>query len=157
MHKSKAALFAVLALLVSGAQAAVGQASIGGAEREALCQAAVSDGELELVVDALVETSKLSYQQAPELLRVQCGDQSLLQQLVNQRQAENFEFVVIDLGIDVHSPMVAAEAGQLSLMQYLMQQSIQAPSAEARQFALEYLQDLRNVDFNPNLQLLVMH
>lgn len=158
MQKLAASLAALLALTTAIAQAATGHDEvIGTAEGVALCQAAAQEGQLELVVEQLVGDRRLSYQQAADVLTIRCDQHSLLQQLVNQRQAENFEFVVIDLAVDVNSPLVAVEAGELSLLQYLMQQSIAAPSAESRQFALEYLEDLRSVDFNPNLQLLVMH
>ena len=48
------------------------------------------------------------------------------------------------------------EAGELSVVQYLMQQAVLAPSEEARQFAMEYMNDFRSVDFNPNLQLVTL-
>lgn len=157
MNKVIASLAALLTLAAATAQAVSTGPAIGAAEAARLCEAASREGQLELAVEALVAEQRLSYQQGAELLTVRCAEQTLLQQMVEQRQAENFEYVVIDLAVDVHSPLVAVEAGELSLMQYLMQQSVQASSAQARQFALDYLEDLRSVDFNPNLQLLVMH
>ena len=98
----------------------------------------------------------MCYDMAPALLNLKCGKVSLIQKLINDSRAENLEFAVIDLGVDVNSPLVPVEAGELSVVQYLMQQAVMAPSDEARQFAMEYMHDFRSVDFNPNLQLVTL-
>ncbi|MCC1497929.1 hypothetical protein [Alcanivorax sp. 1008] len=121
-----------------------------------LCQAAAQDGALEVMVDNLMASGRFDYDMAPELLTLDCGGVTLIQSLINQAGAENLEFAVIDLGIDVNDPLVPVEAGALSVVQYLMQQAVLAPNPEARQFAMEYMQDFRSVDFNPNLQLVTL-
>lgn len=131
-------------------------APMSGEDGKALCQAAGSDGSLEVVVDTLMASGRFDYHMAPQLLTLDCGGITLIQSMINQTRAENLEFAVIDLGIDVNHPLVPVEAGQLSVVQYLMQQAVLAPNAEARQFAMEYMQDLRSVDFNPNLQLVTL-
>lgn len=147
--------FTVLAasvLLVGTAQAELISTS---ADRQ-LCQAAGRDGSLELAVEALMDAGQFRYDMAPALLNLQCGKVSLIQKLINDSRAENLEFAVIDLGVDVNSPLVPVEAGELSVVQYLMQQAVMAPSDEAREFAMEYMHDFRSVDFNPNLQLVTL-
>ena len=145
-------VLAASVLFVGAAQAGLISTS---ADRQ-LCQAAGRDGSLELVVEALMDAGEFRYDMAPALLNLQCGDVSLIQKLVNDSRAENLEFAVIDLGVDVNRPLVPVEAGQLSVVQYLMQQAVMAPSLEAREFAMEYMHDLRSVDFNPNLQLVTL-
>lgn len=147
--------FTVLAasvLLIGAAQAELISTS---ADRQ-LCQAAGRDGSLELAVEALMDAGQFRYDMAPALLNLQCGKVSLIQMLINGARAENLEFAVIDLGIDVNSPLIPVEAGQLSVAQYLMQQAVMAPSVETREFATEYMHDFRSVDFNPNLQLVTL-
>ncbi len=121
-----------------------------------LCQAASRDGSLELAVEAMMDAGQFRYDMAPALLNMRCGQISLIQGLINDSRAENLEYAVIDLGVDVNSPLVPVEAGQLSVVQYLMQQAVMAPSVEAREFAMEYMHDFRSVDFNPNLQLVTL-
>lgn len=131
-------------------------APVSGADGKALCQAAAQDGALEVTVDSLMASGRFDYDMAPQLLTLDCGGVSLIQALINLSLAENLEFAVIDLGVDVNHPLVPVEAGELSVVQYLMQQAVLAPSPEARQFAMEYMQDFRSVDFNPNLQLVTL-
>lgn len=145
-------ILAASVLLIGAAQAEL----ISTSAKRQLCQAAGRDGSLELAVELLMDAGQFRYDMAPALLNLQCGKVSLMQQLVNDSRAENLEFAVIDLGIDVNSPLVPVEAGQLSVIQYLMQQAVMAPSAEAREFAMEYMHDFRSVDFNPNLQLVTL-
>ena len=145
----------VLAASVLFASAAQAELISTSADRE-LCQAANRDGSLELAVEAMMDSGQFRYDMAPALLNLRCGEVSLIQKLINNARAENLEYAVIDLGVDVNSPLVPVEAGQLSVVQYLMQQAVMAPSAEAREFAMEYMHDFRSVDFNPNLQLVTL-
>lgn len=147
--------FTVLAASVLLASAAQAELISAEADRQ-LCQAASRDGSLELAVEVLMDAGQFRYDMAPALLNLQCGGSSLIQQLVNDSRAENLEYAVIDLGVDVNSPLVPVEAGQLSVVQFLMQQAVMAPSDEAREFAMEYMHDFRSVDFNPNLQLVTL-
>ena len=143
-------------ILMAGTLLAMSAQAQSGADQQALCQAAGTDGALETAVDRLMEQGRFSYGMAPALLTLDCDGTTLIQKLINEGRAENLEFAVIDLGIDVNRPLVPVEAGELSVVQYLMQQAVLAPSAEAREFSLEYMHDLRSVDFNPNLQLVTM-
>lgn len=144
----------VSALILAPMAAQAG--SLSAADSRALCRAAVTEGALEVAVESLMNSGRFGYQQAAALLMTDCSGTTLLQQMINHVQAENLEFAVIDLGVDVNKPMVPVEAGELTLVQYLMQQAVLAPSAAAREFAMEYMQDLRSVDFNPNLQLVTL-
>lgn len=147
-----ATVLAASVLFTSVAQAELISVS---ADRE-LCQAASRDGSLELAVEAMMDSGQFRYDMAPGLLNLPCGEVSLIQSLINNSRAENLEYAVIDLGVDVNRPLVPVEAGELSVVQYLMQQAVMAPSPDARQFALEYMHDFRSVDFNPNLQLVTL-
>jgi hypothetical protein len=144
----------VSALILSPLSAQAG--SLSASDARALCRAAVSEGALEVAVDGLMTAGRFGYDQAGALLVTDCKGTTLLQQMINHVQAENLEFAVIDLGVDVNKPLVPVEAGELTVVQYLMQQAILAPSEAAREFAMEYMQDLRSVDFNPNLQLVTL-
>ena len=146
-------LFSVLAV----AMPLLAQAApVSGTDSKDLCQAASQDGALEVVVDSLMASGRFDYGMAPQLLTLDCGGITLIQSLINQGMEANLEFAVIDLGVDVNDPLVPVEAGALTVVQYLMQQAVLAPSPEARQFAMEYMQDFRSVDFNPNLQLVTL-
>ncbi|MEE4250939.1 MAG: hypothetical protein V2I38_10140 [Alcanivoracaceae bacterium] len=131
-------------------------AAVSVEDGQALCRAAAQDGALEVTVDTLMDSGRFDYDMAPQLLTLDCGGVTLIQTLINQAGAENLEFAVIDLGVDVNRPLVPVEAGELTVVQYLMQQAVLAPNPEARQFAMEYMRDLRSVDFNPNLQLVTL-
>jgi hypothetical protein len=126
---------------------------ISAAEDRRLCAAAVSDAALEVVVDQLMDAGQFSYDMAPNLLTLNCGGVSLIQAMINNRQGENLEFAVIDLGVDVDYPLIPVEAGKLSVVQYLMQQAVMAPDDAARRFSMEYMEDLASGEFNPNIQL----
>lgn len=150
------AMLRLASVLTAGFLATASLQAMPAADQRALCKAAATDGALEVTVDRLMETGRFDYDMAPELLTLNCSGVTLIQKLINEGNAENLEFAVIDLGVDVNRPLVPVEAGELSVVQYLMQQAILAPTAEARAFAMEYMQDLRSVDFNPNLQLVTM-
>ncbi|MFN3713089.1 MAG: hypothetical protein ACK4SX_05475 [Alcanivoracaceae bacterium] len=135
---------------------AVQAGPLSSADTRVLCRAAVQEGALEVAVEHLMSAGRFGYQDAGALLVADCGGSTLLQQMINHAQAENLEFAVIDLGVDVNMPLVPVEAGELTVVQYLMQQAVLAPNEVAREFAMEYMQDLRSVDFNPNLQLVTL-
>ena len=127
-----------------------------GADSAVLCQSAGNAGALELTVDELMVAGLFDYSMAPQLLTLDCNGVTLIQRMIDQAQAENLEFAVIDLGVNVNRPLVPVEAGRLSVVQYLMRQAVVAASEEAREFSLEYMDNFRSVDFNPNLQLVTL-
>lgn len=150
-------LFANIAAVLLLAVAPWAQASqLSSTDGAALCQASSASGALELTVDELMAAGRFDYSMAAELLTLDCNGVTLIQQMIDQAQAENLEFAVIDLGINVNRPLVPVEAGKLSVVQYLMQQAVMASSDEARQFSLEYMDNFRSLDFNPNLQLVTL-
>lgn len=147
-------IIAAAVLVVVPWQAQAGQ--LTDTDNAVLCQSASSAGALELTVDELMAAGLFDYSMAPQLLTLDCNGVTLIQRMIDQTQAENLEFAVIDMGVNVNRPLVPVEAGQLSVVQYLMQQAVIAASDEARQFSLEYMDNFRSLDFNPNLQLVSM-
>ena len=118
-----------------------------------LCAAAVNDGALAIEVEALMDQGTFPFVRAEDMLTMNCAGESLLQRIILASQAENLEYAVIDMGANVNAPLITQEGGKLSLAQYLMQQAVLAPSAEARAFAMDYMQELRDTDFNPLLSI----
>ncbi|PKM21618.1 MAG: hypothetical protein CVV10_08455 [Gammaproteobacteria bacterium HGW-Gammaproteobacteria-14] len=141
-----------LTLLMSS----VGATAFSKVDSTMLCAATTEDGALEVVVERLLETGAFSYEAAPALLALDCAGATLMQRMIDGAQAENLEYAVIDLGVNVNQPLMPVEAGSLTVIQYLMKQAAVARTEMAREFALEYMQDFRNVDFNPNLQLVTL-
>lgn len=126
-----------------------------GADSERLCQAAQTEGALAAEIERMAEAG-VALPSGESVLMLACSDGSLLDRLIAGQYAENLEYVVIDMGTDVNRPLVPQEGGKLTVMQYLIQQSVIAPSDAARAFAADYMQELRDVDFNPNLLSLSM-
>lgn len=148
-------LFASVLLVLTGAAHAAADAS--SASLDDLCMASSQEGALaELVENQLVPEEGIPLSGA-EVLMQDCGGQSLLEALVETQQAENLEYAVIDMGVDVNAPLVREERGLLTLTQFLMQKAAVGRTAEVRAFALEYMQNFRDADFNPNLHRLSMN
>jgi|SRR5690606_681984 hypothetical protein len=126
-----------------------------GIDNSRLCQAAQTEGELAAEIERMADAG-VALPSGESILMLACGDASLLDRLIVGQYAENLEYVVIDMGTDVNRPLVPQEGGKLTVMQYLIQQSVLAPSDEARAFAADYMHELRDVDFNPNLLSLSM-
>lgn len=141
--------FAPLLLLVlSPVHAGVVDASTD----RALCQAAVTDSALPMKLNDLIENGKFDFDDARVLLSLDCGGRSLLQAMVEERQAENLVYAVIDLGVDLDEPLVTAGDGsRLSLAQWLERQAAEHGDAGVRDFAASYLERFRDESFNPNL------
>lgn len=143
--------------LAQAANAPIINTSDADDSNQALCLAASQDGALETAL----ETSDLALRAVPvagaEVLMLDCGGQTLLQVMVDTLQAENLEYAVIDLGVDVNAPLVSEEGGMLSLAQFLIQQAVEGHDDAVRGFALEYVQNFRDGEFNPNLYLISMN
>lgn len=132
-------------------------AQAGEAPVQRLCAAAGSDGALAAEVEHQIAQGKYPFTHAEQLLTADCSGKSLLDRLIASQQAENLEYAVIDMGANVNRPLVQEEGGKLTLVQYLIQQSVMAPTPAARAFASDYMAELRDVDFNPNLLSLSMN
>lgn len=126
-------------------------------QQERLCAAAIEDGALAAEVELLASAGEYELVVADRLLTLDCGGKTLLTRMIETTQAENLEYAVIDMGANVHQPLIAQEGGKLTVVQYLIQQAIVAPSLQSREFAMDYMQELRDVDFNPNLLSLSMN
>ncbi len=124
-----------------------------GAPDERLCFAAVTEGALAEAVETMMDEGAFPYARAEDMLTLDCEGESLLQRMILAQQAENLEYAVIDMGTNVNEPLMQAEAGKLSLTQYLMRQAVLAPSPEARAFAMDYMKELGDAEFNPLLSL----
>lgn len=112
------------------------------------CSASNEDGALaaliteEMMVDGLVE----------EILKVDCGEADLLSLFIEKSQGENLELAVIDMGLDVHKPaFLTADGSRQSLIQVLESKADSDLSMEVRAFALEYMNDFQDSEFNPAL------
>ncbi|MBQ0753556.1 MAG: hypothetical protein KBT87_02745 [Gammaproteobacteria bacterium] len=140
----------VLTLIPTLAFAAAGQ-------EQRLCAAAIEDGALAAEVELLASTGEYQLASADQLLTLDCDGETLLTRMIETTQAENLEYAVIDMGANVNHPLIAQEGGKLTVVQYLIQQAVVAPSVESREFAMDYMQELRDVDFNPNLLSLSMN
>ena len=126
-----------------------------GIDNDRLCQAAQTEGALAVEIEAMADAG-VALPSGESILMLACGEVSLLDRLIAGQYAENLEYVVIDMGTDVNRPLVPQEGGKLTVMQYLIQRSVVASSDEARAFAADYMHELRDVDFNPNLLSLSM-
>lgn len=146
-----------LALFLIGLFPALANAAIGGEASQRLCQAATEEAQLEVALAGLRAEEAMSAARGSSLLFLSCGEKTLLEVLVEERQAENLEYVIIDMGVDVRAPLVPEEGGKLDVTQYLLQQAADNPSEDVRAFALEYFRNFRDGEFNPNLYLVSMN
>ena len=149
----RAFLVSVLFLAAATAQAA---RDVTPTQLDELCLAGSREGELAAVLEDKLLSEEGVRLSGAEVLTRDCGGQSLLEVLLETQQAENLEYAVIDMGVDIHAPLVREERGLLTLAQYLMQQAAIGRSPEVRAFALEYMKNFRDAEFNPNLYSLSM-
>lgn len=126
-------------------------------EEQRLCAAALEDGALAAEVELLDSAGGYHLASADQLLTLNCGGKTLLTRMIETTQAENLEYAVIDMGANVNHPLIDQEGGKLTVVQYLIQQAVIAPTIQSREFALDYMQELRDVDFNPNLLSISMN
>lgn len=125
--------------------------SAAGMDIKRLCASAEIEGALAAEVEQLVGDGQYPFQSAEQLLTADCDGSLLLSRMIETTQAENFEYAIIDMGANVNDPVIQQEGGKLSIMQYLLQQVVIASSEQSREFAMDYMYELRDVDFNPNL------
>lgn len=124
------------------------------AQQSQLCQAAASEDGLGAAVDKLIVSKRFNYKQAGSLLSLDCGKGSfLLSVLVDQKRAENLEYAVIDLGLDVDAPLVQHGGKHFSVSQYL--RDVAAQKGQTASFAAGYLRNFHDPEFNPNLAMRV--
>lgn len=130
-------------------------ATLSQAQQKQLCQAAVTENGLGEVVDQLMAKNAFSYKEAGALLSLECGKgKFLLGMLVNEKRAENLEYAVIDLGLDVDAPLVQHSGKRFSVSQYLSNVAAQK-GGQAATFAAGYLRNFHDPAFNPNLVMRV--
>lgn len=115
-----------------------------------LCQAALLDSALPETVNTLLQEQRLEFADAPALLELDCNGRTLLRTLVDQRQAENLEYVVIDLGVSPDT-RIETEVGTITLTEWLTHQGREHDDPRVREFAQTYRDRFRDSSFNPNL------
>ena len=115
-----------------------------------LCRAALLDSGLPETVNTLIQDKRMDFADAPDLLELDCNGRSLLRTLVDERQAENLEYVVIDLGVSPDT-RIATQAGTMTLSAWLKHQGQEHENPKVREFARTYRDRFRDSSFNPNL------
>lgn len=143
--------FLILSLLVLAAVARAGEPH--DAVRDALCDAAVQESALPAQMDSLIESDVLRHDQAGALLSMPCpSGASLLEQMVNKRQAENLEYMTVDMGLDPEAAVLDVDGEALSLSAYLERRSRDG-NPEVAEFAASYRELLTDESFNPSLMV----
>lgn len=143
----------ILAGAVILACASMSQAQVDRALADQLCMAAGEDSAFGVLVDQFIERDQLAISGGEELLSLECGQgQTVLSRMVLSRQAENLEYAVIDMGLDLSSTQVMLN-GQSLVLSDAMKTLAASADAETREFVETYLDDLADEDFNPNLLL----
>lgn len=123
------------------------------AVRQALCEAAVEESALPGQMDSLLESGVLRHDQAGELLSMSCSpDATLLQLMVRERQAENLEYMTVDMGLDPEAGVLKIGGETLSLNDYLEGKSGYGDPQVAG-FAEKYRELLTDESFNPSLMV----
>lgn len=128
------------------------QAAIPVVQHESLCKAAAVEAALAPEVEQLVIDNKMQFGDAASLLSINCQGQTLLGVMVDKMLPENLEYAVIDMGLDVDSPVVMVQGKQTSVSDFL-RQVVANEQGEKSEFAQAYLNDFHNPAFNPNLIL----
>ncbi|MCK0152787.1 hypothetical protein MWU49_03660 [Alcanivorax sp. S6407] len=143
----------ILAGAVLLACASMSQAQVDQSVAGQLCLAATEDSAFGVLVDGFIERDELDVSGGEELLSLQCGQgQTVFSRMVLNRQAENLEYAVIDMGLSLSSSHVQLNGKSLTLSD-AMKSLADESDAETREFVDSYLQDLADEDFNPNLLL----
>lgn len=129
------------------------QAQLNTGMSERLCQAAALESAFGALVDDLIESGELALTSGEEVLSLSCHDgRSVLEKMVQARQAENLEYAVIDLGLNLSASQVALQGQTLPLKEALQRLGEQGDS-DVQDFVQSYLSDLADEEFNPNLRV----
>lgn len=132
-------------------------AAVSAPVQQQLCTAAAADNAFGPLMDQLLTDKAVSYQDAAEVLSLDCGKgQFLLGVLVNGMSAENLEYAVIDMGVDVDAPLLKHAGLVLSVSQYLNEVAAKKGSSLAG-FATGYLKNFHDPAFNPMLTRVTMN
>ncbi len=115
-----------------------------------LCRAALLDSGLPKTVNRLLQEQRMDFADAPAMLELDCDGRTLLRTLIDERQAENLEYVVIDLGVALDT-RIDTGAGTMSLSAWLKHQGQEHDNPKVREFARTYRDRFRDASFNPNL------
>lgn len=143
----------ILAGTILLACASISQAQVDQTVAEKLCLAAAEDSAFGVLVDNLIERDQLALSRGEELLSLECGQgQTVLSRMVLSRQAENLEYAVIDMGLNLSSSQVELN-GKTWLLSDAMKALAAAADSETQEFVESYLSDLADEEFNPNLML----
>lgn len=133
------------------------QAAPTAAQQQQLCAAAATDDAFGPLMDKFIGEKTLSYQDAGAVLSLDCGNgQFLLGVMVEGMSAENLEYAVIDMGVNVDEPLVQHDGQALSISQYLRDVAARK-SASAAGFATGYLKNFHDPAFNPMLNRFSMN
>ena len=82
-------------------------------QQERLCAAAMEDGALAAEVELLASTGEYELVVADRLLTLDCGGKTLLTRMSETTQAEKLEYAVIEMGANVHQPVLARAGGEV--------------------------------------------
>ncbi len=129
------------------------QAQISAGMNERLCVAATQESAFGALVDDMIESDELALTSGEQVLSLSCQDgSSVLEKMVLARQAENLEYAVIDLGLNLTASQVALRGQTMPLKEALQRLGEQGDS-QVQDFVQDYLSDLADEDFNPNLRV----
>ncbi len=123
------------------------------AVRDAICKAAGQESALPGQMDSLIEGGVLRDGQGAQILSMRCDGSTLIELMVQGLQAENLEYMVVDMLVDPREPVLDLGGGPVSVNDYLRRQSRQG-EPEVAEFAGEYLRLLGDRKFNPSLMVL---
>lgn len=115
-----------------------------------LCHAAVMESALPEAVDTLLESGQFQFDDVGDILALDCDGRTLLRAMLEERQAENLEYAVIDLGLPLDAPLALPE-GDTTLIDWLGRVAEDHDDAAVRTFARAYLRRFQDESFNPNL------
>lgn len=133
--------------------ASMSQAQVDSAVAGQLCMAAGEDSAFGVLVDGFIERDEMAFSSGEELLSLSCGNgQTVLSRMVLSHQAENLEYAVIDMGLNLTSSRVELNGESLVLAD-AMKALASNSDAETQAFVEAYLADFSDEEFNPNLML----
>ena len=123
------------------------------AVRGAICSAAQKESALPGQMDPLLEGGMLDHDQSAGLLSMECADgRSLIEIMVDGMQAENLEYMVVDLNLDPAARNLELDGERLSVNDVLRERADRGEPRVA-QFARDYLEWLGDERFNPSMMV----